>query len=249
MNLLDPSTLFDSDAEAMAVLKRTLVLCPVYDRPTLPTGEMLNLLQDCGAHVHINRGVSDVALHRCIITHQALRIINADPDRFDTVFWLDGDMTAPTVSVAALCKLALEVDACVNGLASKKTDAKAWCLQRVDAPAESVFGVVLTPVVCGLACMAMPVTALQHLAESVPNFTLTEMAQVPALFQSRVVFVNGLPEWHSEDIDFCVTAWEKGVGVFSAPIPFGHLGTFAVLPDPEGDWMPGGVTIRASVDS
>ena len=246
MEILDPSTLFTDDAEALDVLKRTLVLCPVYDRPTLPTEMLLKLLQDSGAAIHVNRGISDIALHRNVITRQALDLIDQNPDKFDSIFWLDGDMTASPLHVAALCKLAREADACVNGLCSRKTDAKAWCLQQVAADNEEACGVCLTPVVCGLACMAMPVKALQHLYASVPWFTV-DVAGIPALFQSRMVVVDNVAEWHSEDIDFCVTAWEKGVGVFMAPIAFGHLGTFSVLPDPDGHWMPGRVTVQPNL--
>lgn len=243
MELLDPESLFTDEAEALAVLKRTLVLCPVYDRPTLPTEALLDLLKRCDATVHVNRGVSDVALHRNIIARQALDLIDENPDKFDHVFWIDGDMTGSPMHVAALCKLAFEADACVNGLCSKKNNPKAWCIKQVEADHAEACGVDLAPVVCGLACMAMPVKALQHLYISVPWFTL-DRPGIPALFQSRVVMVNGMAEWHSEDIDFCVTAWEKGVGVFMAPVPFGHLGSFAVLPDPDGFWMPGGATIK-----
>lgn len=244
MNLIEPSTVL-SEEESLRVLSRTLVICPVYSRPEPTTDKLLALLETCGASTSVSKGISDIALHRCMLACSTQKALQKHPRKWDAVVWLDGDMAASPQHVAVLAHLAHKHACCISGLYAKKSASCAWCAKPVDAdPLQTELG-ALPAVSVGLGCLAIDALVFEQLCELGEGFTVKgedDLDRIPALFQSCLVqLLDGSVEWQSEDLFFCSQTWKNGVGIYLAPIAFGHVTPLAVLPEPDGTWLAGTV--------
>jgi hypothetical protein len=110
-------------------LEKLLVLCPTGHGLKFATETSLDLLTAAGAEKLRSDGNSCVAMHRCRIAWRALQRIEAEPDRWDAVFWLDGDMQATVPWVRELFDLVTLVAACRPKPVDDQVDAeeaKQW---------------------------------------------------------------------------------------------------------------------------
>lgn len=234
---IDPSEFINVE-DAHELLKSVLVLCPVYSQPNVPTGLLIELLRGLGAKVRITRGISDIATARNLAAAGAHEELLKN-DRFEVVFWLDGDMTASPMHIAALSALALEHDAAIAGFCCQRTDNRRWAAKRM--PGDPVTGLPRTPkdgegplelipVYSGMACLAVPTRQFLAVCNAAPWFTLKGCQRAPAICQSRILDDGS---WVSEDIWHAMQLWKEG-GIYLAPIVFGHLTEVAVTPAVDG---------------
>lgn len=235
MKAYDPSE-FVSLEDARKLLKSTLVICPVYSQPAVPTAMLIDLLRELGAKIQITRGISDIATARNLAASRAFK----EMPNFDTVFWLDGDMTASPMHVAALVSLALEHDAAMAGFCCQRADNRRWAAKRLAiehtlpaldrTPREGQTPISLIPVYAGMACLAVPKRQFLAVCNAAPWFTLKGSERAPAICQSRMLNTD---DWGSEDIWHSILLWNHG-GLYLAPIAFGHLTEVAALPAADG---------------
>jgi hypothetical protein len=83
-------------------LEGLLILTPTAKGLAFQTEVSLDRLCSAGAEKIRSTGNSCVAMHRCSIAGKALDWMTKEPTRFDSIFWLDGDMEAPLSWVVEL---------------------------------------------------------------------------------------------------------------------------------------------------
>jgi hypothetical protein len=115
-------------------LEKLLVLCPTGNGIAWPTEQTLDVLTALGAEKIRSNGNSCVAMHRCHVARRAVERIEAEPDRWDAVFWLDGDMEAHPNWVRELFDLVTLVGACrpvPSGDHPDAAEAATWTEEQI----------------------------------------------------------------------------------------------------------------------
>lgn len=236
MTPINPFELIPLGTGIENIAKRTLILSPVYDRPEVLTEDLLARLEQMGARVRVSRGISDIALHRNLMAATAYEILIADPDAYDTVFWLDGDMDATPTHVLALCHLANELGTAVCGMACSRVDDKRIVVKVLEGKPIEVYGHKLLPCYAGLACMAIRTDKFMDTLDAMDWFEL-EKRQIPALCQSRIIKHGDENIFRTEDMFASQMLWEHGNGIHVAPVVFGHLTQCSLRPAEDAKFM------------
>lgn len=242
MTPINPAELIPEGTSLADIAKRTLVLSPVYDRPEVLTEDLLARLEQLGARVRVSRGISDIALHRNLMCATAYETLTDEPEAFDTVFWLDGDMDATPTHALSLCHLANTLGTAVCGIACSRIDDTRIVVKKLDGDNINIYGHELLPAYAGLACMAIRIDKFLDTLDAMDWFTL-ENREIPAFCQSRIVKVrseDGLTEeniFRTEDMFASQMLWEHGNGIHVAPVVFGHLTQASLRPSPNAKFL------------
>lgn len=252
---LQPTKLYDNNLlEDRQALSDVCVLMPSYKGPNQNSRYCLDTLADCGATIVASYGVSDVAMHRCIVAAKAVDTLQRVP-RLNFVIWLDDDMSFTPAHVACLRDFVIRYDVAISGIYCRRGNpfviaASVLDEQRSDLCSRSVCdviahvretkkktldGVDIYPTTGGLGCLMLKATQFLRHCENVPSvpYNLKEggaLASLPEVCSSGMRSIGCICRWVSEDEAYCVSLWQQKIGVFTVPVPFGHYSHVPLVP-------------------
>lgn len=246
---LDPKKFFPKPR-----LDDVLVLMPSHSGPRFRTRAFLDALAEAGVTICISYGITDVALHRCLVAGRAVRGLTKDYPGLNYVFWLDDDMFGTPEHVAFLRAAvdAMPYQGAVTGIYCKRNNPKQITI-RPYAGEESYTSSLMFqrsymipqrcefethPVLAGMGCMMLKKqTFLEHCAAS-PQFETHTHGEAPAICASGPCLdETGKFGWVSEDQCYSTGLWKYAGGVWTTPIAFSHLAEVPLLPLPDSEWL------------
>jgi len=240
-------------------LSDLLILCPSYGSLEPQTEMCLREYRDAGARTIRSVGVSDIALHRCVIAGMAETILltrnqSADVARLRWVLWFDADMCAEVSALVDLRSQAiLAADAlqrmqareqwpAVSGRYVQRSRPNMLTAQAVENEPPIVLSSEprreLPAVYAGMGAMLQTAEAfLTHCAEAEHiDWGGRSVPMITAAGPARRA--SGEPTWNSEDFAWCSWEWHYGRGVYLSTVPFGHVMRSVVRPS-EGAALSG----------
>jgi len=209
----------------MGKLSNVLVLCAPHGAPTPACSDTILALHQAGAVIQLTQCTSDAALTRNRQATLAQRsLISHGGEKFDWVFWLDGDMSGPPDAVRLMISVAqaltdggvvpsisgmyvnrhhpaghLEVAAfALNGAVERVVAVERLEPAAPGAPTPLYLRCV--PALTGLGCFLQSrATFLAHYDES-PRFVHTDInSPIAAVCQAHLIHASELGEWVDVD--------------------------------------------------
>jgi hypothetical protein len=231
-------------------LSDVAVLIPSYGGPSPRAAAAIQMLCDAGAYPVTSFGVSDVALHRCLVAARArTTMLSASALRY--ALWLDDDIIATPSHIAGLRAIAsgLTDRVAASALYCKKSNPKQLAFRvvgeefcavspRCDVETTEEIECVCPRVVGGMGCLLVPrdiFLASCETAAECGGVVLPTGARetMPAICSSGPdIDADGHVRWQSED-----DSYTSSMPVIAAPISVAHLSLVALLPYPGAAWL------------
>lgn len=254
-SFLQPTKLYDNNQlREDQALSDVCVLMPSYKGPNQNSRYCVDTLADCGATIVASYGVSDVALHRCIVAAKGVDTLRRVPINF--VIWLDDDMSFTPAHIACLKHFVLRYDVAISGIYCRRGNPFVIAASLLDTERGDLNSSVCSDVIArvsevkerrndavdiypttgGLGCLMLKSTQFLQHCDRVPSVPYNlkgggELASIPEVCWSGMRMLGGENRrWVSEDESYCISLWQHAIGVFTVPVPFGHYSHVPLVP-------------------
>jgi hypothetical protein len=254
LSYLEPTKLYDNNQlrEAQA-LSDVCVLMPSYKGPNQNSRYCIDTLANCGATIVASYGVSDVALHRCIVAAKAVTLLEHLPMHY--VIWLDDDMSFTPAHVACLRDYVARYDVAISGMYCRRGNPFVIAASKLDVfrrdieiaffnrVMDSVLNkshelndmIPMFPTTGGLGCLMMKSEQFLRHCKAMPSARYAMkpgggLEFIPEICSSGLREYGADGRWVSEDEAYCLSLWQHGIGVFTVPVPFGHYSHVPLVP-------------------
>lgn len=226
------------------MVKKLLVLVPYYEAPQESDRSSSALaLLNRGATVVNSYGISDIALHRCVLAGMGFDRLVQNLDAYSWVLWLDSDIVVHPAQIFRMmvwanmlgAKKATNLPDCVvvsarylvqgrRVLAAMSVkDENPIPFQDIGDDGSHSGTMVAKPVYSGMGCMLMHVGTFIHQCTDAPRVTTMGGANsFPAITCSGAIKHDGGVVWASEDAMFCARLWASNHPVYLVPEDVGH---------------------------
>jgi hypothetical protein len=234
-------------------LSDVLILYPSYRGPDPRAAGCIQLLAELGATLCVSYGLSDIAMHRCIVAGRGYRMLHAN-DALKYVLWLDDDMLATGAHVSFIRACVVASSRACTAYYCKRGYPRELAMRRVPEVPASLLSVAFSPddiltfnvepTLCGLGFLMLSREQFMQHCDAVPHVGDTAETTVPVVCSSGPVKVTHWNDadatrltWFSEDISYCDGLWQLVRGVVAVPIAVAHLSSLALLPAPDAAWL------------
>lgn len=254
-SFLQPTKLYDNNQlREEQALSDVCVLMPSYKGPNQNSRYCVDTLADCGATIVASYGVSDVALHRCIVAAKAVDVMRENP-RLNFVIWLDDDMSFTPAHVACLRDYVFRYDVAISGMYCRRGNPFVIAASLLDTERRDLNSRVCSDVISlvhsrqiatgdsvslypstgGLGCLMMKSGQFLRHCKAMPSarYNLKPgggLEFIPEICSSGLREYGADGRWVSEDEAYCLSLWQHGIGVFTVPVPFGHYSHVPLVP-------------------